>query len=107
MPKKDRKPPEAPMAFLVMANDEMEAEIITSLLDSYNIPSVKQYAGMSGLMTLYMGPSTGLGGINIHVPEAMLDRALEVLANDTNGVEADEGGGEIGAEAEQEEESDE
>ena len=93
MPKKDRKQqPEEPMSFLAMANDEMEAEIIISLLDSFSIPAVKQYAGMSGLMTIYLGGGNSMGGIEIFVPEAMLQQAEEVLANNTETLEEDEGG---------------
>ena len=67
-------------ALLVSNLNSMEAEIITSLLDSYEVPYLKEVKGMSGVMEIYAGSSNY--GIDIYVQPQMLQIAKDLINPD-------------------------
>jgi hypothetical protein len=66
-------------AFLVTVKDNIEADIIKSLLDSYQIPVLEKYKEGGDYMHVFMG-TTQLG-IDIYVPSELLDKAKDILQN--------------------------
>ena len=65
-----------PLAFLTSVGD-LEYGIVESLLNAYDIPCVKKYKEAGGYLNVYMG-STKFG-IDIFVPERLLQQAQELL----------------------------
>jgi len=63
-------------AFLMSVPDDMEANIIESLLQSYDIPLLKKYRKSGGYMKIYMGMSNF--GIDLYVPSRLLEKAKEL-----------------------------
>lgn len=64
---------------LVSIGDDTEASIIESLLTAYNIPYTKRYRESGNYMEVYMGMTNF--GIDIFVPESVLENAKEILNN--------------------------
>mgnify|MGYP000846720709 FL=1 len=66
---------------LLLSNlDTIEAEIVTSKLQSYGIPVLKKSKGTGGILEIYMG--SNLYGIDIYVPSQMFELANELLETD-------------------------
>lgn len=65
---------------LVSNLNTMEAEIIISILESYNIPYLKKNEGTGGVMEIYAGYNNY--GINIYVQPEMLQIAKELINPD-------------------------
>lgn len=57
--------------------DNMQAEMIMSVLQDNDIPSVKEDLGNAGLMNLYGGNSKS--GESIYILESDVERAMEIL----------------------------
>lgn len=57
--------------------NNMEAQIITSKLNSFGIPVLKKSKGSGELMEIYTG--VNLYGIDIYVPSEMIELARELL----------------------------
>lgn len=64
-------------ALLFSNLNSVEAEIIVSKLQSYGVPVLKRATGTGEIMEIYTG--VNLYGIDIYVPEHMLDVAKELL----------------------------
>jgi len=62
-----------------VANNNMEAEIIISILDANGIPAFKTYDSSGDYMNLYMGAS--MQGVNILVSSGDLE-AAQLIVND-------------------------
>jgi len=68
---------------LLLSNlDTIEAEIITSKLQSYGIPVLKKSKGTGGILEIYTGAN--LYGIDIYVPSQMFELANQLLEPDDN-----------------------
>ena len=74
--------------FLVEAFNDVEAEIISGLLQTSGIPSRKEdHDSLAGAMRVYGGQAYG---IRIMVPEPQLDKARAVLRSASSGEEEKE-----------------
>ena len=84
----EEKPPEEPTseekapeydveAFLVSAGNNVEADLIEALLESYKIPVMKKYKGADGYLNIYMGMTNS--GIDLYVPSNALETAREII----------------------------
>lgn len=69
-------------AYLTTASNEVEADIIESLLKSYGIPILKKYEEAGAFLNVYMGFSTF--GIKIFVPESKLEEARIIIEKGNN-----------------------
>jgi len=68
---------EANLKELVAVEGSMEAEIIKSKLESYDIPVLLQYEAAGRIFGITMD---GLGKVKILVPEDLLEEARALLA---------------------------
>ncbi len=59
-------------------SNSLEADILTSKLESEGIPSIKKYKGASNFMEITMGGNT-TQEIELYVREETLERAREVI----------------------------
>lgn len=76
---------------LLLSNlDNIEAEVITSKLQSYGIPVLKKSKGTGGILEIYTG--VNLYGIDIYVPSQMFELANELLGSEDDS--SDNGGNE-------------
>lgn len=66
-------------AFLLSAVDSIEADMIESILRANDIPVMKKYRESGGYMKIVMGNS--IYGVDLFVPEQLLDRATEIIDN--------------------------
>jgi len=62
---------------LTAVEGSMEAEIIRSKLESYQIPVLLQYEAVGRIFGITMD---GLGKVKIMVPESFLEEARKILA---------------------------
>ena len=63
---------------LLVANvDMINADIISSILDSYNIPHIKKSKGTGDLMRIYTG--FNFYGVDIYVPSNVYEEAKELI----------------------------
>ena len=65
-------------ALLCSVSDEIEADIVVSLLESCDIPVIKKRTGAGEYLQIYMGMS--IYGANIFVPSKLLTQAKEILS---------------------------
>ncbi len=72
--------------FLTSAGSYMEADIMESLLNSYDIPVLRKKAGAGSYMKIYMGGS--MLGEDIYVPNQLFEKAKEII--DQNHISEDE-----------------
>jgi hypothetical protein len=87
-PKKEDGDMVAPAFLLHAGGNPMDTEITLSLLEAYGIPAVCQYPNDGEFGKLIIGNATG--GVDIYVPETMLEDARNILSADI--VEDDEAG---------------
>lgn len=65
-------------AVLLLSNlNTMEADIIISKLNSYDIPVLKKMSGSGEIVKIYTG--VNLYGIDLYVPSSLLEDAKELL----------------------------
>lgn len=64
--------------YLCTAETSFEADLLSSKLDSENIPCVKKYQGASNFLEISMGCST-VYHIELYVPEQTLEDARNVI----------------------------
>ncbi len=64
--------------YLCTVSNSLEADILTSKLESEGIPSIKKYKGASNFMEITMGGNT-TQEIELYVREETLERAREVI----------------------------
>jgi hypothetical protein len=57
--------------------NDVDAKIITSMLESYSIPVMKKNSGSGGIMEVYFGANNF--GIDLYVPSEMLNKSLELV----------------------------
>ena len=69
--------PDGDLKELMAVEGGMEAEIIKSKLESYQIPVLLQYEAAGRIFGITMD---GLGKVKIMVPEPFLEQAKKVLA---------------------------
>lgn len=62
------------------AVNDIEADVIQSILESEGIPSLKKYNEAGGYLKIYMGMTNF--GIEIYVPEEMKEKAEAILNAD-------------------------
>jgi hypothetical protein len=75
-------------ALLTTVSGSMEAEIIASLLGSYNIPVIKKYRGIGNYLSIYMGASNM--GVDLYVPKSALETSKEILSAPPGNIEAEQ-----------------
>jgi len=63
--------------FLMSVANDIEAEIIESLLETQGIPVFKKVSGSDSYLRIYMGGV--IEGVSIFVPSKMLERAKDVI----------------------------
>jgi hypothetical protein len=66
---------------LVVIDGMMEAEIIKSKLDNFEIPCMLKFEAVGRLLGI---TSDGLGKVQVMVPHDYLERAKEILNTDTD-----------------------
>ncbi len=66
---------------IAVAND-IEADIYKALLESFNIPIRKRYAGAGDYLKVYMG-NTNLG-VDLYVSEELYDDAMEIINSESD-----------------------
>ena len=66
---------------LVVIDGMMEAEIIKSKLDNFEIPCMLKFEAVGRLLGI---TSDGLGKVQVMVPPDYLERAKEILNTDTD-----------------------
>lgn len=67
-----------PPAFLIHCSPlDLEADMIQSLLESYHIPSIRRLPGDGAFGQVILGMSGN--GIELYVPQSMLDEARALL----------------------------
>jgi hypothetical protein len=64
------------------ANNDMEAQVIKSLLESFNIPCFLRSNAAPSVHVLTMD---GMGEVKIMVLESLADKARELIAGERNG----------------------
>lgn len=64
-------------AFLISAANEMEASLLISKLNAYDIPVRKKYRESGDYLSIYMG-STPFG-LDLNVPSKLLEKAREII----------------------------
>ena len=67
-------------ALLFTAEDELQANIIESLLKVYGIPLRRRYKGNDTFTKIYMGVTSH--GIELYVPKTALEEAQSILQNE-------------------------
>jgi hypothetical protein len=70
----------APAYLMHAGGNPLDTEITLSLLDAYGIPAVCQYPNDGEFGKLIIGHAAG--GVDIFVPETMLDEAKDILNAD-------------------------
>jgi len=79
---KDDKGENVPAAFLInIGGTQIDYDLALSVLRAFNIPYACELPGSGQFTTIYMGFSGG--GMNIYVPETMLEEAENILSADT------------------------
>ena len=68
--------------YLTTADDSFEANIIISLLESYQIPVLKKHKHMGEYIEIFTGSSNF--GIDLYVPSRALSAARDILADRTD-----------------------
>ncbi len=68
-------------ALLTTVNNDMQANLIESLLVAYKIPVYKRYKESGAYMEVYMGMARF--GVDIFVPSKLKQQALEILSSET------------------------
>lgn len=69
--------PEDAWAFLVNMEDRMRADIFQSILQSENIPVIRQYPGWGRLHNVILGHAPG--GVEFYVPKETMEDARLLL----------------------------
>ena len=64
------------------ARNEMEAQVIKGLLESYDIPCFMKSNAAPSVHTFTMD---GMGEVRVMVLESMVDKARELIVRDNNG----------------------
>jgi len=67
-------------ALLMTANDELQANIVESLLKVYGIPLRRKYKGNDTYGRIYMGLT--IHGIDLYVPKEALEEAKGIIENE-------------------------
>lgn len=70
------------MVEVYQARNEMEAQVIKSLLESYDIPCFMKSNAAPSVHTFTMD---GMGEVRVMVLESMVDKARELIVRDNNG----------------------
>jgi uncharacterized protein (DUF697 family) len=71
-------PPET--ALLMTANDEIQANIVESLLKAYGIPLSRTYKGNDTFGKIVLGLT--VNGIDLYVPKSAIDEAKGIIENE-------------------------
>lgn len=66
--------------------NDIEADIISGLLETNGIPVMRKYPGMSGLTKIYMGSSFG---VELYIPDKYLKEAKALLVQNQQEWETD------------------
>ncbi|HYE08874.1 MAG TPA: pyrophosphatase PpaX [Patescibacteria group bacterium] len=67
-------------AILMTAKDELQANIVESLLKAYGIPMRRTYKGNDTFGRIFMGLT--VNGIDLHVPKSTLEEARGIIENE-------------------------
>ncbi len=88
-PKQESGEPE-PAAFLThCASLDMEADMVSSMLEAYGVPSIRQYPGDGAFGKVMLGISGN--GVDIYVPASRLAEAQDLLKGEPDDVGLQEG----------------
>jgi hypothetical protein len=82
---------ESELIELVVIEGMMEAEIIKSKLDNFEIPCMLKFEAVGRLLGI---TSDGLGKVQVMVPPDYLEKAKEILNSDTDDQQSQENGSE-------------
>ena len=63
--------------YLTTVLDRVEADIVESLLNSYNIPVLRKYREIGGYLNIYMGNTNS--GVDIYVPSELFEVAKDLI----------------------------
>ncbi|MCL2404944.1 MAG: DUF2007 domain-containing protein [Defluviitaleaceae bacterium] len=74
-------------ALLCNAGNNIEIDMIESLLRSYNIPVMKRWRYGGDVMMIYTGASST--GADLYVPSKLLEKAKAILSSEITPSEAD------------------
>ena len=77
--------PEQPIFLTKCSNLNLEDSMLVSMLEAYDIPTMRQYPNDGKFGRLYLGVSGG--GVEIFVPESMLEDARNII--ESTGEEVD------------------
>jgi|LSQX01.3.fsa_nt_gb hypothetical protein len=69
-------------AFLITADNSINADIIEAILKDNNIPVLRKYREAGGYMMVFMGGT--IYGVDLYVPQQLLDKAKEVIDTSRN-----------------------
>lgn len=72
------------MKFLIYADTEADAWIIASVLNEYGIPAHMDTPVYGGSLSVILGSNSE--GVNIYVPEADYEDALDILNSEIEGL---------------------
>lgn len=67
-------------AFLMTAKDELQVNIVESLLKVYGIPLRRKYKGDDTFGKIFMGLT--MNGIDLYVPNSSLEEAMDIIKNE-------------------------
>jgi len=73
---REQEPVDSNWAFLQSTLNDVEADIISDLLASHEIPTMRRYPGYSGLARIYTGSPFG---VELYVPAHLLKKARTLL----------------------------
>ena len=67
-----------PQAWVYLTNtyNDLEADVITGLLETHDVPIMRKYPGNSSIAKIYLGSSFGA---ELYVPEEKLELAKSIL----------------------------
>lgn len=70
---------QTPWVFLKSTLNDIEADVISGLLEANGIPTMRKYPNISGLAKIYLGSSFG---VEIYVPNEHLEEARLLIIPD-------------------------
>lgn len=80
-PKTEGGEPVSPAFLTHVGGNPMDMQIVLSLLEAYGIPAVDRYPNNGDFGRLILGHAGG--GVDVYVPETMLEEAKDILAAET------------------------
>lgn len=76
-PSEEQTPEYDVEAYFVSVANNIEADLIEALLETYKIPVMRKYKGADGYLNIYMGMTNT--GVDLYVPSHALETAREII----------------------------